>query len=202
MKIYVDFDDCLCETARYLSVLAKNLLSKDVPYEKIRFFDLRKTFELDEEEYRLLMTEAHTKEALLSYEETEGASKALNDLIDEGHEVSVVTGRPAETYEASRLWLDDHGLSRAALFCLNKYKRDSFYKDQRYSLSLSDFYKMDFDLAIEDSPEAFKIFDNFPGIKVLVFDRPWNIDAPLPKDNFKRYKSWEEIKKAVSEPIL
>lgn len=202
MNIYVDFDDCLCETARYLSMLAKELLAKDVPYERIKYFDLRKSFSLDEEEYRFLMNEGHKKEALLSYEETENASKTLISWLDTGHDVSVITGRPGDTYEASRLWLDRHGLSRAKLYCLNKYDREDFYKDRSFSLSLSDFYNMDFDIAIEDSPEAFRFFDHFPNIKVMVFERPWNIDAPLPKNNFKRYKSWEEIKKAVSEPII
>lgn len=38
MRIYVDFDDCLCETARHFSGLVADLFGKDVPYENISFF--------------------------------------------------------------------------------------------------------------------------------------------------------------------
>ena len=48
MKIYVDYDDCLCETARSFSRLAVEMFGKHVPYEKIRYFDLDKSFDLDD----------------------------------------------------------------------------------------------------------------------------------------------------------
>ena len=31
MQIYVDFDDCLCETARRFSILVRELFGKDIP---------------------------------------------------------------------------------------------------------------------------------------------------------------------------
>ena len=43
MNIYVDFDDCLCETARYFSGLIDRMFGLDIPYEKIRYFDLQKS---------------------------------------------------------------------------------------------------------------------------------------------------------------
>ena len=51
MKIYVDYDDCLCETARSFSKLALEMFNIDVPYEKIRYFELDKSFNLDEEQF-------------------------------------------------------------------------------------------------------------------------------------------------------
>ena len=41
MRIYVDYDDCLCETARAFTVIAERLFGKKVPYEKVRFFNLQ-----------------------------------------------------------------------------------------------------------------------------------------------------------------
>ena len=55
MNIYVDFDDCLCETARYFTVLVKELYGKEVPYEDVRFFDLQKSFDLTQEQYEHMM---------------------------------------------------------------------------------------------------------------------------------------------------
>lgn len=197
MNIYVDFDDCLCETARHFSSLVEELFGLDVPYEEIKYFNLQKSFSLTDEQYEEMMIKAHTPEALLSLEETPGASEVLNNWIDAGHSVSVITGRPDSAYEASRIWLDEHGLKRAGLYCLNKYGRDSFIKNSEFNLEMEDYYRMSFDIAIEDSPAAFKYFDHLPQIRVFVIDRPWNEEAKLPGANYTRCLDWAEIDRAV-----
>lgn len=198
MKFYVDFDDCLCETGRAFTVIAERLFGKVVPYEEIRFFDLQDSFELNDEDYAKMMIEAHRPEILLSYEEAPGASRVLNEWIDEGHEVFIITGRPADSYEASRKWLDEHGLERVKLYCLNKYGREFFLKNSDFNLELEDYYKMEFDYAIEDSPMAFKFFDHLPDLKVMVYDRPWNRECELPSSNYSRCIDWNQIKELIS----
>ena len=195
MNIYVDFDDCLCETARHFSGLAKDMFGTNVPYENINFFNLQKSFSLTDKQYEDMMAEAHKPEILLSYAETPGAADTLNSWVDEGHDVSVITGRPFNSFEPSREWLDRHGLGRIKLYCLNKYGRDSFYQNTEYSLELEDYYKMHFDIAVEDSPHAFKFFDHLPDLKILVYDRPWNHNVELPGDNYIRCFDWNEIER-------
>ncbi len=195
MNIYVDFDDCLCETARHFSGLAKDMFGTNVPYESINFFNLQKSFSLTDKQYEDMMAEAHKPEILLSYAETPGAADTLNAWVDEGHDVSVITGRPFNSFEPSREWLDRHGLGRIKLYCLNKYGRDSFYQNTEYSLELEDYYKMHFDIAVEDSPHAFKFFDHLPDLKILVYDRPWNHNVELPGDNYIRCFDWNEIER-------
>ncbi|MBE5912387.1 5' nucleotidase, NT5C type [Pseudobutyrivibrio sp.] len=197
MRFYVDFDDCLCETAKSFTEIAKRLFGKEVPYEDVRFFNLQKAFDLTDDEYTELMVEGHKSEILLSYEETPGASRVLNKLIDNGHEVFIITGRPYNTYEQSRKWLDEHGLDRVKLFFLNKYGRDFFISDSSYNLELEDFYKMTFDYAIEDSPMAFKYFNHLPDLKIMVFDRPWNRECEFPNEQYKRCIGWDWIEKEI-----
>ncbi len=199
MKIYVDFDDCLCETARFFSAFAAELFGKDVPYEEIRYFDLRKSFGLTGAQYDRLMAEGHEPDRLLSYEETPGASETVNGWLDRGYDVSVITGRPYSTYGPSRTWLDRHGLERAKLYCLDKYGRDSFLKDRSFSLELPDFYRMKFDYAVEDSPLAFRFFNHLPDLRVLVFDRPWNRGCEFPGDQYCRCGSWDIIREKVRQ---
>ncbi len=196
-KIYVDFDDCLCETARHFSLLAQELFNKKVPYESIRYFNLQRSFSLTDEEYEKMMIEGHRYEVLLSYEETPGAVVTVNNWIDDGHDVSVITGRPYSAYEASRKWLDEHGLERVRLYCLDKYGRDNFIKNSEFSLGLEDYHKMEFDYAVEDSPTAFKFFEHLPDLKVLVYDRPWNHEYSLPGENYRRCFDWDTIKRLV-----
>ena len=199
MNIYIDFDDCLCETARHFSGLAKEMFGTNVPYENINFFNLQQSFSLTEKQYSDMMTEAHKPEILLTYAETPGAVKTVNSWIDEGHDVSIITGRPYSAYEPSREWLDRHGLERVKLYCLNKYGRDSFIKDSEFSLEIEDYYKMHFDMAVEDSPHAFKFFDHLPDLKIMVYDRPWNHNIELPGANYQRCFDWETIGKLAEE---
>ena len=194
MRIYVDYDDCLCETARSFSDLAMEMFGKNVPYEKIRFFELDKSFGLSDAQYEQFMIRGHQPEVLLSYEETPGASSVLNEWISCGHEVSIITGRPFSAYEASRKWLDTHGLQKARLYCLNKYGRDSFIKSSDFNLSLDEYYKMKFDFAVEDSPRAFKFFNHLPDLRVLVLDRPWNWDCEFPNGKYTRCFGWEAVR--------
>lgn len=193
MKIYVDFDDVICETAVFFTKIAKDLFDIDLPYSEVQFFNLKKTFNLNDEQYDELMKAGHIPENLLSYEETKGASSSINSLIDKGHEVCVITGRPFEAYEASRTWLDNHNLKRVPLYCVDKYGRESFNSDCSYSLSLEEWYGMDFDIAVEDSPAAYEHLLHFNGIKVAVFKRPWNINEAIPNESFKKFNGWDEI---------
>ena len=151
-NIYVDFDDCLCETARYFSRLVASLYGLDVPYEKIKYFNLQKSFSLSDEKFENMMIKAHEPEELLSYEETPGAVETINEWINEGHNVKIITGRPSSAFDASRKWLNQHGLERTELFCLNKYGRSNFIKGSKFTLELENYYKMPFDFAVEDSP--------------------------------------------------
>ena len=47
MRIYVDFDDCLCETGRAFSQLALEMFQQHVPYDRMHDFELEKSFDLD-----------------------------------------------------------------------------------------------------------------------------------------------------------
>ena len=81
MNIYVDFDDCLCETARHFSGLVKEMFNLDIPYEQIHYFNLQKSFDLTDQQYDEMMIKAHQPEILLSYDETPGASKTINSWL-------------------------------------------------------------------------------------------------------------------------
>ena len=202
MNIYVDFDDCLCETARYFSKLIIELFGLDIPYEKIKYFNLQKAFSLSDEDYDKMMIIAHQPQALLSFEETPGAVKTVNDWLDQGHDVKIITGRPFGTFDASRTWLNEHGLDRVNLYCLNKYGRENFINGSTFSLQLADYYKMPFDYAIEDSPNAFKFFSHLPDLKVLVYDRPWNRACKFPNANYKSCQDWKTIKETVEKGLM
>lgn len=199
MKICVDYDDCLCETGKAFPELVARLFGKTVPYEEMRYFNLQQSFDLTDDQYEQLLREGNAPEMLLSFEETPGASVVLNEWLLRGYEVSVITGRPYSSYQASRIWLDGHRMENVPLFCLDKYGRETGNQNRSHFLKLRDFYGMKFDFAIEDSPSAFKHFEHFPALKVLVPDRPWNRECVFPNENYTRCSDWDSIRKLVSE---
>ena len=199
MKIYIDFDDVICETAEYFTKIAKELFGIDVPYRQVQFFNLQKSFDLSDAQYDELMEAGHTPENLLNYEETAGASRTINKWVDEGQEVFIITGRPFNSYEPSRKWLDGHQLERVPLFCVDKYGRETFGQDFIYNMTLEQLYSMTFDFAIEDSSAAFEHVLHFEKCKVAVFDRPWNRQVEFPNDNFVRCEGWQEIDRVFEE---
>lgn len=201
MKIYIDFDDVICETADYFTKIAKNLFGIDVPYREVQFFNLQKTFDLTDKQYDELMKAGHLPENLLAYEETPDASKIINKWVDEGHEVSVITGRPFDSYEPSRKWLDDHHLERIPLFCVDKYGRETFNQDCTYSMTLQQLYSLEFDFAVEDSPAAFEHVLHFENCTIAVFNRPWNAKSELPNERFIRCENWQEIDKLLQKEV-
>ena len=199
MKIYIDFDDVICETAKYFTKIAKELFGIDIPYRQVQFFNLQKSFDLSDAQYNRLMEVGHIPENLLNYEETSGASETINKWVDKGHEVFIITGRPFNSYEPSRKWLDEHKLERVPLFCVDKYGRETFEQDYIYNMTLEKLYSMTFDFAIEDSPAAFEHVMHFKQCKVAVFNRPWNRQSELPDDRFVRCENWNEIDRVFEE---
>ena len=63
--------------------LAKELFGIDVPYREVQFFNLKKTFDLSDEQYEEMMIAGHLPENLLNYEETTGAADTINKWVDE-----------------------------------------------------------------------------------------------------------------------
>ena len=71
MNIYIDFDDCLCETGRAFGILAADLFGKNVPYEEIRCFNLQQAFDLTDEQYDELLQSVSLHIWVVDHVETE-----------------------------------------------------------------------------------------------------------------------------------
>ena len=153
------------------------------------------------EQYDELMKAGHIPENLLDYEETPGASEVINKWVDEGDEVFIVTGRPFDSYEPSRRWLDEHHLDRIPIYFVDKYGREMFKQDHTYNLTLEELYCMHFDFAIEDSPAAFEHVQHFKDCKVAVYDRPWNKQVEFPDESFVRCLDWKEIDRLWQQQV-
>ena len=194
MRIYIDFDDVLCETARRLSVLASEMFGRDVPYPRIAAFDLHLAFGLDAKEYKALMARAHCDEELAALRATDGMVRSLRELVAKGHEPVIVTGRPPHTNAVSREWLRRRGLGGLPLRHVDKYGRepaaDGVPPGAR-AWTLEEFDRERFDIAIDDAPAMLEVLAKRKDCKTIVFDRPWN--RAWNSTGVVRCRSWREI---------
>jgi hypothetical protein len=200
MRIYIDFDDVLCETARHLSVLARDLFARNVPYEAITGFDLQQAFELSGAEIDALMEHAHRTAFLTHLDPAPGGLEAIRALEASGHALAIVTGRPASSHEGSCGWLQKHGLSHVALIYVDKYGRApaSPPPGAPKTLTRDEFAAMHFDVAIDDSPTALDLLAPRQNCMVIVYDRPWN-RCYAHAANMRRSDSWPEIVSLIGD---
>lgn len=200
MRVYVDFDDVLCETARTLSGLAHEMFGREVPYEQITRFNLQLAFHLDATQIDALMRRAHESPFLLSLPPAPGAEEGLRRLAAAGHTVCIVTGRPVSTEAASREWLERRGFTSFEILTVDKYGRAQGERtpDGRRALSPQEFAAIPFDAAVEDSPDALNLLAPRTHCRVFVFHRPWNAVYPL-APNMIRASGWPAVTAACSK---
>ncbi|MCQ2506332.1 MAG: 2-dehydropantoate 2-reductase [Lachnospiraceae bacterium] len=194
MRIYVDCDDVISATGDGFIKLGKLMFDRVRSLEDITDFNLKNSFDLDDEQYMKFMFTSQQPDNLLSLGEIPGAVAVLNKWVDDGFEVEVVTGRPYSAYEATRKWLDMHNLSRLKLIHVDKYGRDEFFRTAS-NIGVEEFLTYHYDLCIDDSPYSFELLDKLKDCHVAVFDQPWNRNEKLNPAKFTRCLNWEDVDK-------
>ena len=193
MKIYVDIDDVLCETAAELCGLAEREFGKGARYEDVRCFDLKVAFGLDDAQMARFSELSHERDSILSYPPTPGAADGVLALRDAGHRVDIVTGRPAFTHRDTADWLRSAGLAGFPVTYVDKYGRTFPPRpDDPPTVSLAELEARGYDLAIDDSPVVLRRLAEWRRTRVMVYSRPWNRDFRLAA-NMVRVGGWPDI---------
>jgi hypothetical protein len=204
MRIYVDFDDVLCETACALADLSGRLFGRRVAYEAIHAFDLRVAFGLDAAQYGLLMDRAHEPEFLAGLAAVTDGPATLRRWAGEGHDTIVVTGRPFACRDASLAWLRAADLDGVPLLHVDKYGREPAAHGPRHSraLTVGELHLEPFDVAIEDAPSALDLLLLRAGCRAAVFDRPWNRSYRPARGVVTRCHGWRALDAWVRDGTL
>ncbi len=155
MKIGVDFDDVMVHTMRgFVRLWNKASSGPHIVYEEIDDWNLAK---------RLGVTEKtiHGYFNAIDYSEVKqvpDAAIGINDLVDDGHEVRILSSNPRQV--AIRNWLDTHGLREVALVAglEDKVKYAKLY---------------DYDIIVDDKPETLRDAAVL-GVHTIRFLTPWN----------------------------
>lgn len=195
MRIYVDIDDVLCETAVTLCAIAERDFGRVVPYNKMHTFDLQTVFSLSDAEMVRFREVSHTEEALASFPVSEGAVEGVRELVAAGHKVDIVTGRPASSHRGTEKWLAAAGLGDFVVTYVDKYGRAGCFAanpGDPPTVTMEELRARRYDVAIDDSPIVLAKLADWTDTRILVFDRPWNASFGL-APNMTRITSWADI---------
>lgn len=200
-RLYIDIDDVLCETAGALARIANEHFGKSLTYNDVTHFNLQHAFNLTTEQFQQMFEICHREENLLNFEPIEHAVTSVNFLYDQGHDISVVTGRPPSTREHSKQWLLKHGVRYHHLYFVDKYGRLMGFKNDAETLSLDDLVKFTFDYAIEDNADMAVFLSEKMKTPVLLLDCPWNRDMKPSAEQgaalITRCDGWKEVVKKI-----
>ena len=195
--IYVDFDDVLSDTTSAFVKILKREFDKRVGFEDISSFNLKVSFNLSDKEYAHFFQRVHQPDVIMAFPLIKGAIGVLEDWINLGYQISIVTGRLTTAYEASLAWLAEHKVPYHSFTMVDKYSRENI--DTKIAISMEEFSEKKFSLAIEDSATMALHLSQKMRIPVALMDRPWNRKVDL-NQNLRRYSSWSEIHKDFKTP--
>jgi uncharacterized HAD superfamily protein len=190
LPIYVDLDDVLSDTTQTFVEILRREFGKMVAFEDILSFDLKISFGFTQGEYEQFFQMVHQPEVIMNFAPIAGAIEVLSEWSKLGYKISIVTGRLTIAHQASLDWLAKHKVPHHFFVMVDKYSREN--TDKNIALSLEDFSKLKFSLAVEDSAAMAQHLSRQMRIPVALLNRPWNRTAAM-GDNVKRYDSWYDI---------
>ena len=197
--IYVDVDDVVSKTTEtYPGVVARQF-GKTVSFEDLTGFDLKRCFKLTDNEFQYFFDLVHQPDFLMDFEPVEGAVQTLKDWTDMGHVIDIVTGRPTSAQDATLAWLAKHDVPFRGFIMVDKYQRPG--NDMALAISKEELSMMDYDLAVEDSPDMALFLARDMGVSTALMHRPWNRECAI-HDNLVRCTSWNDVQPMVREPFL
>jgi len=119
-----------------------------------------------------------------------GAISAIDALKKNGHVLCIVTGRSENNIPATELWVKEHfpNTFKGIHFGLQlspgtSKQKSAICKENGIELMIED--------GMHNARECAEA-----GIRVLLFDQPWNQGGLLP--NMDRVRSWEEVLEKIA----
>ncbi len=192
-KIGIDFDDVAVDTFTELLSFCNQQYGEQFHMEQFVAFGQDSVWNINEEACHLRFLAFDNSEARKNIRPMPGAQQVIMQLA-RIHELHIITARPVEIAPGTHEIIDEHfpQAFKGVHFCGSdnnpSYRRPKSLVCQEIEVALH----------IEDHPEtAIKCVAE--GIKILLFDRPWNRSAPE-HQLITRVHSWNEIFKILCQP--
>jgi uncharacterized HAD superfamily protein len=194
VRLYVDFDDVLCQTARGLMDRVNKQFGKCIVFDEILSFDLEHSFALAAHELEWLLQMFHEPEVLLGFEPIDGAAEVLRAWATRGGAIDIVTGRPPATRKYSEQWLEAYAIPYDKVLFVDKYGRGFPDAPGAETLTMDEVADMAYSAAIDDSAEMMSFLSGRVGYPLILLDRPWNRALPRQAAScVRRLQDWDSV---------
>ena len=200
--IYIDMDDVICESCVKLAEFARVHFGRDVEVEDMFDYDLRRSFDFDEETYRRYMKKFHSSE-LLNIPETPQSGDVIRGWQADGLHPVIVTGRPTYSNAVTLEWLELHGLGGIEVIHVDKYAKLFNDSEDPLITPFPALAERGFWFAIEDAPNAIRMISEISLCPFALFSRPWNRKYELPETPKPNYRvdNWLELDAIVRSAL-
>ncbi len=190
--IAVDADEILAAFIDHFLIYHNEKYQTKVEKEKIYSFKLDPIFKLTEVEFLRRMDEYYESGEVLNILPVEGSIEGINNLLEKGYRLEIVTARPPFFKELTIEWVSKHFPKKFEQihFAFNPYNSNSM-KITKSQICKQIGAKVLIDDNIVNAQDCAE-----NGITVYLMDAPWNQTEDLP-ENIIRVKSWMEITTAL-----
>lgn len=181
LTIGLDIDGVIADYVAVMLPLLSEVCGRPVSSEDINTYDISECFNLDDKAAEYFWQQALGTDLLMRAPPVEGAPEGLAAL--DGHDIWIVTGRPALLQGLTEEWL-----------LRNKIRYDHLVFDRTMNKML---VGPDFDVFVEDFLEGALVIAE-AGVFTLLFNQPWNQSPALP-ENCRRVYDWPTIVNLIDE---
>lgn len=189
MKIGIDFDDVIADTIEMVARQHNEQYGTQFTREDFHVYDWHVIWGGTREEGIRKADTFFEKDQVKEIAPLKGVAEGLAALKAQGHELYIITGRSKRNVAETERWLEHHFLN---VFKSVHYAH--FYTLDENAVKRSKLEicrELGVDLMLDDNLEtALELAD--AGMKVILFDQPWNRNVALP-EGVTRVKGWEEV---------
>ena len=190
MRIGIDFDEVVADSVATIIKLHNEQYRTSFKREEVTKYHVDEVWGGTKEEWRQKLDEFFSTKNAKHLDPVAGSIPAMDALKRAGHELYVITARSDDDIEATELWLKMHFPKTFK----NVHYGNSWYPEKK-KLKSEMCKENGIEVMVDDRMSVAQ--DCGPaGIRVLLFDQPWN-QGELPP-NVERVFSWDEIVKKLS----
>jgi uncharacterized HAD superfamily protein len=142
------------------------------------------------------MEVAHSRDVLFSEVSPNLLARlVLQEWLEHGTHITIVTGRPTSTYDDTLDWLRFNEIPFHALRFLRKYGRNDLGQTAMRPLDIRTLPSATFLFGVEDNLKMANFLAERAKTPVLLLDQPWNRKAEINADSLvTRCLDWEAIR--------
>lgn len=178
MKIGIDVDNVIADSVPTLIAEANKYFKTNFTYNDIYIYDFHKILGVSREEMSVFMKKIFSEKVPLRCKTIKGAKEAIHK-IKENYEIYIVSSRRKEFKADTIEWLNNNDIPYDFVEHVTDKQKHIYAIDKGIEVFIED-----------DLEQAISLAEN--GIKVFLFDHPWNRAGNI-QDGYMRVKSWDEI---------